>query len=233
MGDEPSQPDIDTYEPVLTISASFGCGGSVITPLLAERFSLPFVDRLLTVDVAEEAAKELGGAEPAGARSAERVTDDEKAASPGNRLFTYLARAASVGTITSPMVLLDTDDELREHAEESLAGIGSGKGAVILGRAAAVILAGRPRAMHVRLDGPAERRIRAAASIDGVPESVAAEHQAQTDKSRELWVKRLYRADPTDPKWYHLWIDATRFDNDGLVALISTAFERFLRDNWA
>jgi cytidylate kinase len=161
------------------------------------------------------------------------VTDDEKAASPGNRLFTYLARAASVGTITSPMVLLDTDDELREHAEESLSGIGSGKGAVILGRAAAVILAGRPRAMHVRLDGPAARRIKAAASIDGVPESVAAEHQAQTDKSRELWVKRLYRADPTDPKWYHLWIDATRFDNDGLVTVISTAFERFLADNWA
>jgi cytidylate kinase len=229
MDDQPSQPETATFEPVLTISASFGCGGSVITPLLAERFKLPFVDRLLTVDVAEEAARDLGGS----ARSTEGLTEDEKAASPGNRLFTYLARAASVGTITSPMVLLDSDDELREHAEEGLAGVASGRGAVILGRAAAVVLAGRPRAMHVRLDGPTERRIRAAAAIDGVPESVAAEHQAQTDRSRELWVKRLYRADPTDPKWYHLWVDGTRFGNDGVIEVISTAFERFLAEDRA
>jgi cytidylate kinase len=229
MDDQPSQPDVGTFEPVLTISASFGCGGSVITPLLAERFKLPFVDRLLTVDVAEEAARDLGGA----VRSSEGLTEDEKAASPGNRLFTYLARAASVGTITSPMVLIDSDDELRERAEEGLAGIAGGGGAVVLGRAAAVVLAGRRRAMHVRLDGPADRRVRAAAIIDGVPENVVAEQQAQTDRSRELWVKRLYRADPTDPKWYHLWVDATRFNNDGVIELISTAFERFLADNEA
>jgi cytidylate kinase len=232
MAEQPSNPEVGTYEPVLTISASFGCGGSVITPMLAERFKLPFVDRLLTVDVTEEAARELGIGEQAVARSKERLSEDEKAASPGNRLFTYLARAASVGTITSPMVLVDSDDELREHAEESLAGVSGGGGAVILGRAAAVILAGRPRAMHVRLDGPADRRIRAAAAIDGVPESITAEHQAQTDKARELWVKRLYRADPTDAKWYHLWIDATRFNNDDLIELISAAFERFLADSW-
>jgi hypothetical protein len=45
MGEQESRPDIAPYEPVLTISASFGCGGSVITPLLADRFGLPFVDR--------------------------------------------------------------------------------------------------------------------------------------------------------------------------------------------
>jgi cytidylate kinase len=229
MVDSPPTLEPGDYGPVLTISASFGAGGSVVAPRLAEHFGLRFVDRLLTVDVAEEAARDQAAGEGIAApRSAERLSGDEKAASPGNRLFTYLARAASIGTITSPMVLVDSDDELREHAEESLAGIGSGGGAVILGRAGAVILASRPRAMHVRLDGPAKRRIRAAASIDGVPESAAAAHQAQTDRSRELWVKRLYRADPTDPKWYHLWLDATVFDTTSVVEIVAHAFERFL-----
>jgi cytidylate kinase len=228
MADRPPALQAADYEPVLTISASFGAGGSVIAPRLAEHFGMPFVDRLLTVDVAEEAARDQAAGEKAVARSAEGLSGDEKAASPGNRLFTYLARAASVGTITSPMVLVDSDDELREHAEESLAGIGGGRGAVVLGRAAAVILASRPRAMHVRLDGPAKRRIRAAAAIDGVPESAAAALQAQTDRSRELWVKRLYRADPTDPKWYHLWVDATVYDNDAVIEIVAHAFERFL-----
>lgn len=225
-----SSPDPGSYEPVLTVSASFGSGGSVLAPRLAEHYGMPFVDRLLTVDVTEEAARDVaevtGG--PGGHRSSEGLSGDEKAASPGNRLFTYLARAASVGTIASPMVLMDSDDELRERAESSLAGVATGKGAVILGRAAAVVLAERPRAYHIRLDGPAARRIRDAARIDGITEEQAGRVQVQTDRSRELWVKRLYHADPKDPKWYHLWVDVTVLGNDAAFDVITRAFDRFV-----
>ena len=208
----------------------------MLAPRLAEHYGLPFVDRLLTVDVTEEAARDIaevsrgsgGAGGAAGHRSGEGLTGDEKAASPGNRLFTYLARAASVGTIASPMVLMDSDDELRERAEAGLAGISTGRGAVVLGRAAAVLLAERPRAFHVRLDGPASRRIRDAARIDRISEEEAARVQAQTDRSRELWVKRLYHADPTDPKWYHLWVDVTVLGNDAAFDVIARAFDHFV-----
>lgn len=216
----------ERFEPVLTISASFGAAGSVLAPRLAEHYGLPFVDRLLTVDVTEEAARDAAGM--GAQRSHEELTADERAASPGNRLFTYLARAASVGTITAPMVLMDSDDELRERAESGLAGIDRGRGAVVLGRAAAVVLDGRPRAFHVRLDGPVDRRVRAAALLEGISEEEAARRQVSTDRSRELWVKRLYRADPTAAKWYHLVLDPTVLGHDRAFDLITRAFDHFL-----
>jgi cytidylate kinase len=232
MAAHPSEFDTAVYRPVLTISASYGTGATLIVPRLAEHFGLPFIDRLLTVDVADEATRDaaaaLGEAEKAKLRSSEGISGDERAASPGNRLFTYLARAASIGTITAPLVLVDTDDELRSRAEESLAGVRAGASAVVLGRAGAVILADRPRAYHVRLDGPRSRRITAAAVSEQISEARSAELQNQTDRSRELWVKRLYRADPTDPKWYHLWLDPTVLSADSVVALIVEAFNRYL-----
>ena len=208
----------------MTISASYGAGGSIIAPRLAGALGLPFVDRLLTADVSEEATRELGDA----AHSEEGLSEEEKAATPGSRLFTYLARAAGVYGLSAPPMLVEPEDELRDQAEAGLAAARSGAGAVVLGRAAAIVLADRPCAYHVRLDGPVQARARQAAAIEGIPEERAAERLGQTDRSRELWVRRLYRADPLDPGWYHLWIDTTAFGIDGSVELLLHALRRCL-----
>ena len=212
-------------EPVVTISASYGAGGSVIAPRLAGALGLPLVDRLLTADVSEEATRELGCD---AARSEEGLSEEEKAATPGSRLFTYLARAAGVYGLSAPPILVEPEDELRDQAEAGLAAARSGAGAVVLGRAAAIVLADRPRAYHVRLDGPVQARARQAAAIEGIPEERAAERLGQTDRSRELWVRRLYRADPLDPGWYHLWLDTTALGLDGSLAVILDAVGRFV-----
>lgn len=225
------------YQPVVTISASYGASGSVIAPALAERLGVPFVDRLLTVDVTEAARRseldDIGHplaqppAEP-GRRSGEALSEHEQAASPGSRMFAYLARAASIGTLSAPPFIVDTDDELRQQAEAGLEAIKAGQAGVVLGRAGAVVLARRPRTFHVRLDGPVGRRVKAAARLEGVSENEAASRQVQTDKSRLLWVKRLYRADPENPGWYHLWVDSTVLTTADVVELLSMALERFL-----
>jgi len=211
---------------VVTISASYGAGGSVLAPRLAEHLGVPFVDRMISADLGDAAGRSAsaGGDQ----RSGEGLSGGEQAASPGSRLFSYLARGASVGTITAPPIDVDTDHDLRRRAEEGLARIQSGEGGVVLGRAAAVVLAGRPRVFHVRLDGPAARRLVAAARIEGVPEDRAAQRLARTDRARELWVKRLYRADATDPKWYHLWLDTTVLDGDDALDIIELALTRYL-----
>jgi cytidylate kinase len=210
-------------EPVVTISASYGAGGSVIAPALAARLGLPLIDRLLTADISEEAARSASAS-----RSGEGLSDAEVTASPGNRLFVYLARAASVGALSAPPLLVEPEDELRERAEAGLAAARAGAGAVVLGRAGAVVLAGRRRAFHVRLDGPTARRIKRAATIEGIPERRAADRLAETDRSRVLWVRRLYRADVLDPAWYHLWLDTTVLAAEDATDLIVTAVERFL-----
>jgi cytidylate kinase len=220
---------------VVTISASYGAGGSLIAPKLAQRLQLPFIDRMISADISDAAAGPAAAGRgdsqsgPDATRSGEGLSGGEQAASPGSRLFSYLARGASVGTITAPPMDVDTDEDLRRRAEWGLAAIrDGGGGGVILGRAGAVVLARRPRTFHVRLDGPAARRIVVAARLEGVTQERAAEREARTDRARELWVKRLYRADATDPKWYHLWLDTTVLTADDVLDIIEKAFSCYL-----
>lgn len=211
----------------MTVSASYGAGGSVVAPRLAERLGLALVDRLVTADVSEVAARDAtAAATPAvAARSGEGLSEQERAASPGSRLFTYLARAATIG-LSAPALVYDTEEDLRTRAEADLAGVLAGEGAVVLGRAGAVVLARRPRCLHVRLDGPSDRRLAAASQIEGVPADRAAQRMVRTDRARELWVRRLYQVDARDPSWYHLWIDTTIVGIDATVDLVAEALER-------
>ena len=93
---------------------------------------------------------------------------------------------------------------------------------MILGRAAAVVL-GKDRGLHVRLDGPAERRIAQGAVIGGISEQQARERLQAADKARTAYVRRLYRTDPADPSLYHLVIDSTAIPLDAVTELIITA----------
>jgi cytidylate kinase len=205
-------------ERVVTISASYGAAGSLVAPALAERLGLAFVDRLLSADASVAAHRSAG--------PGEGLTEEDAEISPGSRLLTYLARAASVGTLITPAPAVDPELDLREHADQALADIRAGSGAVVLGRAGAIALADRPEAFHVRLDGPVARRVAAAAAIEGIDEAEAAHRQVRTDRARELWVKRLYHADPCDPRWYHLWLDTTVLGADATVEVILAALGR-------
>ena len=66
----------------------------------------------------------------------------------------------------APDTVLDDDDTIRKRTEEGLRPLAKGAPAVLLGRAGAVVLASRPRAFHVRLDGPVERRLAWASSYE-------------------------------------------------------------------
>ena len=40
-------------------------------------------------------------------------------------------------------------------------------------------------------------------------------------------MRRLYRADATDPRWYHLWLDTTAVGYDAALELVLEAVRRF------
>ena len=64
---------------------------------------------------------------------------------------------------------------------------------------AALVLRDDPRSLHVRLDGPRERRIEQAVRL-GEGERAAVEKRLdETDRAREAYVRHFYRADPRDP----------------------------------
>jgi cytidylate kinase len=203
-------------EPVVTISASYGAGGSLVAPMLAERLGWPFIDRMVTPQISHSALT---------AKSKESLTDDEAANTPPNRFLSSLARAAGVGAMMPPDMIVDTELDLREQTEAALSPLLGGGRGVVLGRASAVVLANRPRTLHVRLDGPAERRIMRASEIEGITMAQARERQGETDRARNLFVRRLYHRDPEDSTLYHLQIDTTILSHEAVVRLLIDAVE--------
>jgi hypothetical protein len=135
---------------LITVSASYGAGGSVVAPALAERLGLPFLQRVTT---SEGQIAEPGPCD-------EQLTAEEVKATPVHRLLAHFTQAMPTGPTQSPPSTHHQDEHLRGHGEAGIHRLlaAAGGGGVILGRAAAVVL-GKDRGFHVRLDGPADRRV--------------------------------------------------------------------------
>lgn len=200
---------------VVTMSATYGAGGSVIGPRLAERLGLPFADRLIPARDA-----------PVPAVGAERITDAERLQVSRSR---FLARLALLtGGLGLPVPHPeDLTDPVRQRVEQSIHDLVESGGAVILGRAAAVVLAGHPRAFHVRLDGPEGRRAARAMTIEGIDDATARARLHETDRARARYVDRLYGHDPADQHLYHLVIDSTVLATDACIEVLAGAAEAF------
>jgi len=212
------------FQPAVTVSATYGAGGSVIAPRLAEELKLPFIDRLISADLSQDAARDE-------ARSAEGLCEGEREIAPAGRFLSYFARAASVGAMLAPEPIVDDDDSIRASAESGMRGVAGGEPAVILGRAGAIALRARPRTFHVRLDGAADRRVKWAADFEGLSVENARQRQSETDRARTLFVKRLYHADPADPALYHLILDPTVLGAERAVTLLAAAARAFFEAN--
>ena len=197
---------------LITVSASYGAGGSVVAPALAKRLGVPFLQRVTT--------SEGHPAEPGPCD--ERLTDEEIRATPMHRLLASFTEAMPVGSTQSPLPIHHHDQRLRGHGEAGIQRLLAGGRGVILGRAAAVVL-GKDRGFHVRLDGPADRRVSRGAEIEGISVAEARVRLRAADKARTAYVRRLYRTDPADPSLYHLVIDSTAVPVDTVIELILVA----------
>jgi cytidylate kinase len=197
---------------LITVSAAYGAGGSVVAPALAGRFGLPFLQRVTT---SEGRVAEPGPCD-------EQLSEEEVKATPVHRLLAHLTQAMPAGPTQSPPSTHHQDEHLRARGEAGIHRLLADGGGVILGRAAAVVL-GKDRGFHVRLDGPADRRVRQGATIEGISDEQAGERRCAADKARTAYVRRLYRTDPADACLYHLVIDSTAIPLDTVIELIVTA----------
>ena len=199
---------------VVTISAAFGAGGSVVGPAVAEQLGLPFLDRALPVAVSRSLDSTIEDA----------FAHDERPPTFMQRLFKGMAGSVGVWGVNAPPEATITDDEAFCAATANvLRTLADTTGGVVLGRAAAVVLAGHPSAFHVRLDGSRARRLtRAAERVNGDKEA-AARLLDETDKAREGYVRYFYNVDPRDSRFYHLILDSTAIPLDVCADLVVTA----------
>jgi cytidylate kinase len=206
----PTDPEVR----VLTLSATYGAGGSVIGPRLAQRLGLPFADRLIP---ARDAVVDEAG---------ESLSDEERHETTRQRFLSRLALVT--GGMGMPVPTgADIADPVRVQVEESIEQLVEQGGAVILGRAGAVVLADHPRALHVRLDGPEVRRVARAMQVEGIDEDTARQRMGETDRARARYVEKLYGRDPADAALYHLIIDSTVLAPDDCVDIVARAAAAF------
>jgi cytidylate kinase len=198
---------------IVTISASYGAGGAEVAPAVAERLGLAFHDRAIPARVAGRL----------GVPVAEAEANDETVVRGLWRLV------ASLGTMPDPvggvMPTSSLPDEraYRQQTERILAEVADTGGGVVLGRAAAIVLGERPDALHVRLDGPVDRRLAAAVTRSGRPEEEVRVELEANDRSREAYVRHFYRCNPAAARHYHLVVDSTAVSLDTVVDLVVLA----------
>ncbi len=202
---------------LVTVSATYGAGGSIVAPQLADRLQLPFYDRLTHGPETRSAEK-----------IEERLTEEERSQTPPGRLVASLSHLSGALGIPVPGAGdLDPNSELRQKVAQSVWRVAESGGGVILGRGAAAVLGPQPAVFHVRLDGPVERRIEQGAHIEGVDRDVALAHQQDTDKAWTRFVQRLFDRDPADPRLYHLIVDSTAVTLPDVVTLVAEAATAF------
>ena len=198
---------------IVTISAPYGAGGAEIAPAVAERLGLPFHDRAIPAQVASRL----------GVPVAEAEANDETVVRGLWRLV------ASLGTMPDPVggvvptSSLPDERAYRQQTERVLAEVADGAGGVVLGRAAAMVLGDRADALHVRLDGPPERRLAAAVARSGRPEAEVRRDLEANDRTREAYVRHFYRCDPSSVRNYHLVVDSTALPLETVVDVVVAA----------
>ena len=199
---------------LITLSASYGAGGSQVGPELAERLGVEFLDRAIPTAVAERLTVPLADAE----------ANDEVVSGAVGRLLQQLAPLGQAyGALVLPPDQLRDEDAYRRATEEVIrAHAAEGRG-VVLGRAGAVVLRGDPRALHVRLDGPHNRRVEQGMRVEGIDRGTAERRLEETDRAREAYVRHFYRLDPRDPSLYHLVIDSTAIPLGTCVDIVEAA----------
>jgi len=200
---------------VVTLSAAFGAGGGVVGPAVAERLDVPFIDRAIPAAVANDLGVSLEDA----------MSRDEQVKGWLSRMLAAAAPLSSDYMIgyDPPRMALLPDSEFVTCTQSAIRKHVGAQGGVILGRAAAIVLRDHPTALHVRLDGDPERRVRQAMELLHLDEREARNALEQNDGARTAYVRHFYRTDPASPDHYDLVLDSTRLSLDACVDLIVTA----------
>jgi cytidylate kinase len=198
---------------VVTVSAAYGAGGAEVAPAVATRLGLPFIDRAIPAQVAGRLGVPVAVAE----------ANDETVVRGLWRLVTSLGTMPDPAGGVMPQSNAPDERSFRQQTEHVLHEIAEGDGGVVLGRAAALVLRDRRDALHVRLDGPRQRRLADAVARSGRPVEDVRREMDAADRSREAYVRHFYRTDPALGRHYHLVVDSTAFHLDTVVDLVVAA----------
>ncbi len=195
----------------VTISRQYAAGGSKVASLVAEGLSWDVVDNEFLDALAERSGY-----------SRQEVADLEE------RVPSFFERFAQSTALSFPEYLATTPGALEEPGAEKLARIsrdlvaelGRRDRMVMVGRAAAAVLARDSGAIHVRVVASREQRIKTAIERLGVAPGDAAAILDETDRNRDRYHREYYDRDWSDPENYHMVLNTELLGNENAASLV-------------
>lgn len=191
-----------TEQPVVTLFDLYGAGARQVGHRVAEALGLPFHGQAFSSEDLE------GGADPA---TDQRRVLAQVYSAMGGAYGGFEGRDVVATQREKYDLVLDNNRAVQEFADE---------GGVIVGRNATVILADRPRTVHVLLTGSVADRVARAARQAGITPEAAAARQSREDEVRADMSLALYGWDPRRPDRYDLVINTSRIHPDAAVDAI-------------
>ena len=189
--------------PVVTVSRLHGAKGGEVARTLASELGLDLFDREIIQRIAESthlSERVVASLE----RDREVLTD-------------WLASIATKNYL-SPV-------EFRYHLSRVVGALAHHGGAVILGRAAHLVL-GPGGALRVLVVAPLEARVRTVAERDGVDEREARRRIVSVEADRKAFLMKHFHADFADPSTFDIVLNTAVLGVGGACAAIRTAVGR-------
>jgi cytidylate kinase len=200
-------PEVGAALPVVTIFESYGSGANYVGPRVADALGLPFHQQAFSSEELEQAETE---------HESEGVL---------SRVFEAMGGSyASYAGLEGPGVAVAQRDQYELIMENTRTVQDSAsEGGVIVGRNGALILQDWAGALHVKLDGPLEERIRRAAQEAGIDPQRAARRQKREDQTRADMSIQMYGWDPRETDRYDLVVNTGTMELDTCVDIIVSA----------
>lgn len=199
-----SQPATSAVLPLVTLFESYGSGAEEVGPKVAEALGLPY---------------------HAQAFSSEDLEEQENQREKESLLSRVVVAMGHGGVASGGRDVIFAKQDQQALVEENTAQVlaWAEEGGVITGRNGAFILSDRESALHVRLDGQLDQRVRRAAEARGISVDRAHKRQRREDQMRVDMSKQLYAFDSGDPLNYDLTLNTGTLDLDTCVQIIVAA----------
>ena len=191
---------------IITISRQFGSGGRTVGRQLAERLDIPFYDRELVKQVAEETGFDT------------KFIEENGEFSPSKSIFSF-AVSQSVPCMQNGLSVSDFIFCMQRQVILKLAE----KPCVIVGRGADYILRDRDDVFDVFIHASMENRADRIVRLYGESEKKPEQRLADKDKKRKIYYKHYTDREWGDVKNYDMCLDSGRIGIDKCVELIIDA----------
>ena len=190
---------------IITINREFESGGSEIAQAVAQKLHIPYIDRFLVTEAAQQ-----------GGFTVERMeATDERLASRFE--YSQVAAAKYYGGMDVHFTANEQVAKVQFQLIKDLAEKGP---CVIVGRCANYLLRDRDDVLDVFIHAGFDYRLKRTIEKLGLPENKAEKVLKQADKGRKEYYSYYTGMEWEDPDSYHLVLNSDKLDFDLCVELI-------------